>query len=88
MADRIKLSEDNFEEINYYHEKKDKIKISHQLKQQILADQEKVEKIEELDLEFIIQILKEYGFVLCSTSECRNKVALQHDKLKAILEKK
>jgi len=38
LTERIPLTEDDFEVINYYHENDGKIKISEELKQQILYD--------------------------------------------------
>lgn len=51
-------------------------------------DRQIVKRLEELDLPYIIQLLKEYGFIVCDTTECRTKVAEQNDKLQKILGKK
>lgn len=45
MTDRIKLTEDNFDVINYYHENDGKIKVSKELQQQILEEQSIVDEL-------------------------------------------
>ena len=59
---------------------------THEALVQYAKDRQIVKRLEELDLPYIIQLLKEYGFIVCDTTECRNKVAEQHDKLQKILE--
>lgn len=51
---------------------------------QILGDQKLRELIEKLDLPYIIQILKEYGFAIANTTEIRYKVAGQVDHLQKL----
>jgi len=78
------LTKDDFMQVDEELDFENHLIISEEVLAQILKNQDIVERLKKLDLPYIIQLLKEYGFAICQTSECRYKVASQCDPLQEL----